>query len=371
MRILILSASTGGGHLSTSKAVAGYFINKGHDAKVVDAYEYINPVISESLSKGYLASTKYVPRVYGKFYRLAEKTDLTEKKIAMVRTVNSILSIPFSSCVKEYKPDVIICTHVMCVQVLEGMKEEDLAGIITVGIITDFTVHPYWEDTYLDYYITASELLGIQMQKKRIPASKIRAFGIPIDEKFSRKMSKSEAKKELGIQDKPTILIMSGSMGYGNVIKHIRDLDKLDMDFQMIIVCGNNKRLKRRVDELETVKTKYSYGFANNIDVMMDASECVITKPGGLSVSEGLAKGLPLMLINPIPGQEDRNLEFLLNNGLAQHITSTYPLDEAVYQLLSNEWRINNIENGIKYVGKPYATRDLCEFILSLNGENK
>ena len=100
--------------------------------------------------------------------------------------------------------------------------------------------------------------------------------------------------------------------------------------------------------------------------MMMDASECIITKPGGLSVSESLAKGIPMILMNPIPGQEDRNLEFLLNNGLAQYITDTYPVDEAVYQLLTNEWRVENQKKGIAAVGKPNATRDLCEFIIEV-----
>ena len=150
------------------------------------------------------------------------------------------------------------------------------------------------------------------------------------------------------------------------VKKRIKELDSLDIDFQMIVVCGNNKTLKNRVDSLATRKKILCYGYANNVDVLMDASDCVITKPGGLTVSEGLAKGMPLILINPIPGQEDRNVEFLLNNGMAQLVTSTYPVDEAIYQLFNNEWKIGNLSQGIKYIGKPYATRDLCEFILGL-----
>ena len=193
---------------------------------------------------------------------------------------------------------------------------------------------------------------------------KIKPFGIPIDEKFANKMPKSEARKLLGLEDKATVLVMSGSMGFGKVLKRIKELDSLDIDFQMIVVCGNNKTLKNRVDSLVTRKKILCYGYANNVDVLMDASDCVITKPGGLTVSEGLAKGMPLILINPIPGQEDRNVEFLLNNGMAQLVTSTYPVDEAIYQLFNNRWKINNLPQGIKCVGKPYATRDLCEFIL-------
>ena len=208
--------------------------------------------------------------------------------------------------------------------------------------------------------------LDFQAEKKQMPLEKIKPFGIPIDEKFAEKMSKTDARKSLGLEDKPTVLVMSGSMGFGKVLKRIKELDVLDVDFQMIVVCGNNKTLKNRVDALITNKKILCYGFADNVDVLMDASDCVITKPGGLTVSEGLAKGLPLILINPIPGQEDRNVEFLLNNGMAQLVTSTYPVDEAIYQLFNNEWKIKNLPDGIKYIGKPHATRDLCEFISEL-----
>ena len=368
MRALILSLSTGGGHNSVCKALAKYINEKGegYDALVVDAYEYIEPALSKVVSKGYLMSTKYVPNTYSKFYRYFETHDASGKKFTLRHGVNKIMSIPFSNCVKEYKPDVIICSHVLTVELLENMNQEILEGVKIVGIVTDFTVHPLWEDSYIDYYVTASELLNLQMAKKRLPLDRILPFGIPIDEKFSVKIPESEAKKQLGIPDKPTILIRSGSMGFGNVVEHIAALDTLNMDFQMLIVCGNNKRMKKRVENLFTEKKKFVYGFVDNVDVLMDASECIITKPGGLTVSEALAKKMPLILINPIPGQEDRNLEFLMNNGLAQYVTETYPIDEAVYQLLTNSWRKSHIREDIEKMSKPNATRDLCEFLFSL-----
>ena len=368
MKVLVLSVSTGGGHYSTSLAIADYIKKTGNDAKVVDVYEYVSPLISDSISKGYLLSTKYAKNVYGSIYKKMEKTDATEKKIYLSKVANRVLSIPFAKCVGEYKPDVIISTHVMACEMVDALRNSGRLddNVITIGIVTDFTVHPLWEDTYVDYYISACELLDNQFEKKKIDLDKVKPFGIPIDGKYANKIPKSEARKQLGIEDKDTVLVMSGSMGYGNVIKHIKALDKLDMYFQMLIVCGRNKSLYKRLSGLKTNKTKVVYGFANNIDVLMDASDCIITKPGGLTVSEALAKGLPLILMNPIPGQEDRNLEFLLNNGLAQFITDTYPVDDAVYQLFNNKWKQDYLSEGIKYIGKPNAVKDLCEFILSL-----
>ncbi len=367
MKVLVLSLSTGGGHNSVSKALVDYINSHGHEAKMVDAYEYINPMLSTLVSKGYLVSTKHAPNTYSKFYRYFETHESFDKKFTVRQGINKIMSIPFSTCVTDYNPDCIVCTHVLAVALLECMEEELLEGIKIFGVITDYTVHPVWEDTYIDYYVTASELLNLQMHKKRLPLERILPLGIPIKEKFSHKIPEKEAKKLLGIPDKPTVLIMSGSMGFGNLVDHITKLDTLDMEFQMLIVCGNNKRLKKRVENLHTEKSKFVYGFVDNVDVLMDASECIVTKPGGLTVSEAMAKNLPMILFNPIPGQEYRNLEFLVNNGLAQAVSDTYPIDEAVFQLLLNKWRRNNIREAISDMAKPNATKDLCEFIFTLD----
>ncbi len=366
MNVLVLTVSTGQGHHSTGQAIVEYINRSGNEAKMVDAYGYISPLISESIQRSYLLTTKYTKKACGKVYRQAEKADLTRHE-NFVSVANHVLGNLLKPCIEEFQPDVIVCTHVMATQLLEAyMKKYKHKNVITMGIITDFTIHPYWEGAKIDYFITASELLGNQIRKKKIPLEKVRAFGIPIKEKFAHKYSREEACAKLGIENKTTVLVMSGSMGYGNVIKHVRALDELDMDFQIIVACGNNKAMKKKIDKMKHQKTIYTYGFVDMVDLMMDAAECIVTKPGGLSVSEALAKGLPLILMNPIPGQEDRNLEFLLNNGLAQYITETYPVDEAVYQLLSNSWRLENQKNGIRAVGKPYATRDLCEFILEV-----
>jgi processive 1,2-diacylglycerol beta-glucosyltransferase len=365
MRVLFLSVTAGHGHHQAAKAVMNYLEEQNVACTMLDTFEYINPILSESIARGYLISTQFTPAVYGRLYRLAEKKEKNNAKFSISKLTNSILSRKLITYIREYDPDVIVCTHIFAAQIITQLRGKNLRAR-TIGIITDFTIHPFWEDTDLDYYITASELLHRQAIKKGIPAEKIKATGIPIHMKFSKKISQSEARRILGLEDKTTIFVMSGSMGYGNVVKGIRQLDKLDMDFQIISVCGNNKRLKKKIDKLKTKKKIYSYGFVDNVDVIMDASSCIVTKPGGLTVSESLAKGLPMILINPIPGQEDRNVEFLLNNGLAMKTSPTFPVDEAVFQLMVNEWKQQNLREMIKYIGKPNASKDLGDFIIQM-----
>ena len=159
---------------------------------------------------------------------------------------------------------------------------------------------------------------------------------------------------------------MSGSMGYGNIVNGIMALDRLDLNFQIATICGNNKKLKAQIDELKTRKEIFNYGYVNNVDVFMDAADCIVTKPGGLTTSEALAKGLPMLMNNPVPGQEDRNVEFLLNAGAAVKISKTFPIDDALQQLFLSEKRRQILTDSIQLLGKPNSTKDLVAFIVGL-----
>ena len=249
------------------------------------------------------------------------------------------------------------------------MVEKSLIDVKSVGIITDFTIHPHWCKLYsMDYFVTASQLLDYQAIKKGIPKEKILPFGIPIDEKFSNVIEKNFAKKELGLdENKSTILVMSGSMGYGKIDKLVKKIDTMTEEFQIIVVCGNSIKNKKNLEKYKFAHDIYIYGYVDNIDVMMSASELIITKPGGLTSCEVLCKKLPMIMINPIPGQEERNVDFLLNNGCAMYATKTFPIDEAFYQMYINKEKFDNMKKNIDLIRKPNATKDVCEFLVNLN----
>lgn len=364
MKGLIFSITAGQGHNQTAKVLSEFFGDKGIDCPYMDVFEYINPLLSESVSKLYLMSAKSIPKMYGRVYRLCEKRTAEELK-GLPKITNRFLARKLIRLLRGGGFDFIICTHVFAALLVSYLADHIPSNIKTIGIITDFTIHPFWEDTRLDYYVTPSEVLTNQGVKKGIPAEKFKPFGIPIDTKFASKLSRKEAFEKLGIPEKRTILVMSGSMGFGNMLEEIEALDKLDMDFQIITICGNNDKLKRSIDELETKKKIYNYGYVDNVDVFMDAADCIVTKPGGLTTSEALAKGLPMIMNNPVPGQEDRNVEFLLNAGAAIKVSKTFPIDDAIYQMFTGNRR-EVIGETIKGLGKPNATPDLVDFIINL-----
>ena len=371
MKVLILTISAGQGHHQTAKAISESLEEKGAQCSVLDAYKYISKFLSDSVEKGYLLSTKYTPHFYAKAYRLAEKKEnvIKDTHFNVVKFANTVMGKKRFEYIEDYNPDVVICTHNFAAITMTYFAPR-LPHVTTIGIITDFTVHPFWEEADLDYYVTASSLLNYQCEKKGIEFDKILPFGIPIRKKFASSLPKEDARKLLNIEDKPTIMVMMGSMGYGNISKMIKRIDALKLDFQILCVCGNNAKLKKNIDKIKSAHRIYNYGFVDNVDIMMDASDFIVTKPGGLSMSESLAKGIPAVLVNPIPGQEDRNLEFLLNNGLAMAVTPTFPIDEAVYQLFINRWRWNRNHEATELIRKPDAAEALADFVMGL-GKNK
>ena len=364
MKVLLLTVTAGQGHNQAAKSLCEYLSEAGIENSYLDVFEYINPVLKEALSHGYIMSTKRFSKLYGKFYRFAECGGNRERY--MNKIVNQIMSRKLIGFIEETAPDVIVCTHVFAALLVSAIKHKMSPDIKTIGIVTDFTIHPYWEDTVIDYYVTASELLGHQAKKRGIPSNKLLPIGIPIKPKFSSKVSKKEARGKLGLEDKKTVLVMSGSMGYGKVDKIIDELDSINLDFQIISICGFNEKLKKNIDRKKLEKNIINLGFSDNVDLYMDAADCIITKPGGLTTSEALAKGVPIIMVNPIPGQEDRNVEFLLNNGAALKVSKTFPVDDAVYQLLSNTERQKTLKETVSFLGKPNSTRDFVDFILNL-----
>lgn len=364
MKILILSVTAGQGHHRAAKAISDCFENAGAETYIMDVYEYLSPFIKDAIDKGYLISTSKIPRTYGKAYRLAEKKS---RKSLISYFLNSIFSGKFAKFLNEYGADAIICTHVWPANLISLMKKKNLIDTMALGIITDFTMHPYWEETeYIDYYVIPNELLIYQALKKGLPREKLLPFGIPINEKFSERIDKKQAKQELGINPEvPAILMMSGSMGYGNMAAVIKEISSMPEEFQILCVCGNNEKAYKKVERLKksTPKEIYNFGFVNNVDIMMDASDCIFTKPGGLTSSEALAKELPMILIKPIPGQEERNTEFFLNNGAAMRVTKTFTAAQCLYELLTFPKRIEMLKECAKPIAKKNAAKNLCDFI--------
>ncbi|MBE6689315.1 MAG: glycosyltransferase [Ruminococcaceae bacterium] len=373
MKVLILSITAGEGHNSTAKAIKAQFDSMPNtECRILDTYEYLNKLLAVTISEGYLLSTSMVPKPYSKFYRLAEKRTKTGEDMSAMRLSHNVMAKKLKKYTDVYKPDVVICTHIFAAAIVDVMKVKYKSEFTAVGIVTDFKFHPFWEEgIHLDYIVTANELMNIQAFKKGYKKSQILPFGIPIKPQFAQRENQQAVRRRYGLDPgKFTLLLMSGSMGYGNIEKTVKQLDEIKVDFQTIVVCGNNKQAKEALDEMEFTKSFTILGYVDYVDKLMDAADCIITKPGGLTSSEALAKGLPMIVVNPIPGQEDRNTEFLLNNGVAMYVTDTCPLDEVIYQFFYFRDKIANMKKNIALIGKPNSTKTICEFLYNNYNKN-
>ncbi|MBR4892848.1 MAG: glycosyltransferase [Clostridia bacterium] len=362
MNILILTITTGHGHNQVAASVNQYAKDKGHNVDVLDALLHINPFCQKALDKGFLLSSSLTPAAYNTVYNLLDKRKPKIKKYMPYSLTYQEFDKKIVNYIKETKPDAIICTHVVAAHFVSNLKKVGI-NIPTFGIVTDYTIHPYWNRTDIDYYIIPNEELISEAVNKGIDKEKILPFGIPINPKFNTSTDKKEARKILGLEDKPTILMMSGSMGYGNLFKQLENLCESSYDFQIVTICGNNKRIKKKIDEHSFSKKIYNIGFSKNVHLYMDACDIAVTKPGGITVSEALVKCLPIILINPIPGHEIKNMDFLVKGQVAYAVSKDISICDIVDKLFKFDDEINCMKEKINLIRKPDASKDIIEFI--------
>ena len=398
VKVLILTVTAGQGHNSTARAVADELTSRGHEARVVDTFKYLAPLIGETIDRSYLATINQLRRLYRAAYRRGEERRVTPGRVSPVRLSAMAFAPKMAKYIAGYDPDVVLCTHVLASMVLDVTKQyiaqeraaadkpRPLAAArhlppafraYTCAVVTDFAFHPYWEESvHLDAVVTPAEAMEEQGLRKGFKKEQLLPLGIPINPSFAVRNDRAEALRSFGLDPAyPAVLLMSGSMGYGNSKKVVKQIDSINIPFQIIVVNGNNKRQYKSLLTFNKTYsgkcTLYPYGFVNNVEVMMSAADCIITKPGGLTVSEAISKALPMILVNPIPGQEERNVDFLLNNGIASLVTKNFPLDEAVYHMFTNPVRMETVRRTISAIGHPDATERLVNFVSELCKEKK
>ncbi len=365
MRILIVSVTTGYGHNSTAAAIKAEFNSRGDEVVIVDLYEYCSSFMYNAMDKGYLFATRHLRHPYSQTYTMLETNERLRKIVSTI-TGNSILCNKFAQYFDGFSPDAVIATHVLAAQVLDELKNRELLKIPVLGINTDYCIQPLWEDLHkIDYIVTPSELLNFSATSRGISPNKLLPFGLPVKPEFKNRLSKSDARKQLNIPDRKTILVMGGSMGYGNIVGTVEEILSCGMDFQILCICGTNTKLKDTLDTL-TLPNVMAYGFVNNVELFMDAADCIVTKPGGLTLTELLVKRLPAILLNPIPGHEERNIDFITNNGGSIKVTETFSVSEAIYFLFSNPDRLALMERSLALIAKPDATEQICSFVEQL-----
>lgn len=372
MNILILSASTGGGHMRASKAIEGYMTqqNKNINVKIVDSLLYISPILNKTITGGYVYLATKTPRLYGKLYDLTNK----DHKLAnFVTRVNNIFANKLLPLIEDFKPDVIITTHPFPTEMVSRLKSKKEINIPLICIMTDYAPHKAWINEKVDAYIVANDDMVGKMVNEGVDLKCIYPYGIPVDEVFFEEKEKQLVLEDLGLDGNlPTILMMAGSFGVNNVFDVYKNIVDIDLEFQIILVTGRNQKLYNHFEDVignSPKKTKLIY-FTNEINKFMQASDIIITKPGGLTVTEALACNIPMAVFDAIPGQEEENAEFLLKHNMAVRIKDGDSCRKAIVELLNDENKLENMKEACKSFGKSDCTKNIFLLINELLEKN-
>ena len=361
MNILILSASTGGGHMRASKAIESYMIKQDKDinVKIVDSLLYISPILNKTITSGYVYLATKTPKLYGKLYDLSNK----DRKFSnFVTRINNIFANKLLPLIDDFKPDVIITTHPFPTEMVSRLKLKNEINIPLICIMTDYAPHKAWLSEKVDAYIVANDDMVAKMVAQGVSEEHIYPYGIPVDEVFFEEEEKQLVLEELNLdKNLPTILMMAGSFGVANVFDIYANIIHIDLDFQIILVTGKNKKLYNQFEEVvgnSPKNTKLIY-FTNEINKFMQASDIIITKPGGLTVTEALACNIPMAIFDAIPGQEEENAEFLIKHNMAVRISDGNSCREAIVRLLEDNGKLENMKEACKSFDKNDSSKNI------------
>jgi processive 1,2-diacylglycerol beta-glucosyltransferase len=368
-RILFLSASVGVGHSAAAAAVRGALAElvPNVETQTVDSYKYAAKIFSKVVADGYIGMVKTVPQLYRYIYERAERArDIP----AFRRWVSQYTASNLRTLVTERKPDLVVCTHAFPCGVMAEYKRKFDPDLPVVGVVTDFAVHPFWIYPNIDAYAVATPEIRQVLLARGVASEKIVVSGIPVDPRFGRpRLPRDELRAALGLpRDRNIVLMMGGGLGIGPLDRMIRALGRLDLPVAGAIIVGRNVGLERRILALAE-QTEYPlrvFGFVDNVYDFMHASEVLLTKAGGLTSSEALSAELPMILMKPLPGQEERNTRYLVSRRAALRARNERQVAQAVREVLTSAERRAQMAASIAALRRPDAARAVAERIVAL-----
>ena len=367
-RIILMYISDVSGHRSASEAIAKAINGLDPEAEVlnINAFHYTNPVSEKIINRIYMSVIQKTPQLWDYLYDNPKVAKRLEKIKDRIHKFNSP---KLKRLFDEFRPDAVACTQAFPCGMVADFKKEYASGIRLVAVLTDFIPHSYWIYDTVDYYISPSEEVRSLLIKKGVPAQKIRNLGIPFDQKFNREVRVYEVRKKLKFSSSaPTVLIMGGGHGLGPIKTIVRSLEKVKLPLQEIIVCGINKKLYRSLKKIiKKCRNKIAlFGFVDNINELMSIADIIITKPGGVTTAEALVKGLPMIIVKPIPGQEVKNADYLTKQGAAIRIDKPREISLAIEGLLTNQNKLKQMRQAAFEISKPNASLEIARLILNL-----
>lgn len=372
-RVLVLSASVGAGHMRAAQAVELALRESAPEATVknLDVLTLTPAPFRKVYGEAYLDLVNKAPHVLGYFYDMMDRPrrpkSMRDRLRLAVETLNLGKLCDLLECQQW---DVIVNTHFLPAEIISSLRRKRKVRTPQITVTTDFETHRLWVNSPTDHYCTATEEGAQYLAHYGVPREAISVTGIPIHPTFARPADRSACLRAQGLKgDRPVVLQLAGGFGVGPIEQIYRGVLSLDTPLEVVVVAGKNKKVK---DQLERVEVPARHrakvlGFTDQIDQLMAVADVVLSKPGGLTTSEVLARGSAMAIINPIPGQESRNSDFLLENGAAIKINNIATLPYKLGKLIADQAELARLKGNAGRIGRPRAAFDVAG--LALNWE--
>ena len=370
MNVLIFSVSIGNGHDQVAHTMRNEFIRQNNSSrvKIINTISYISPILDKVILDGYMNILKFYPKAWGKLY---EKTNRLDPIIDVNDIANRLMTSKLRKTTVNFDPDIIICTHSFPSAINSSLKQKKRIDCPLITIVTDFNIHSSYINDKTDYYVIPHEDLTYVMENFGVSEEKVLPLGIPIKREFAEVHTREELLGKLGFENKKSILVMGGGLGLGEINNIVKAIDNYMNDIQIIAIAGRNNRLESKLKSLSTKNKLVVYGFVNNIHELMELSDCIITKPGGVSAAEILSREKPLVIFSPLPGQEYENAEFLLNSGASVATSDVRKIPVLIDQIFSSEIRMKCFREMAGILKKPHSTYNIVHFLEDKYGSDK
>jgi processive 1,2-diacylglycerol beta-glucosyltransferase len=355
------------GHRQGAVAISKSLKSLDPDCEIlsINGFGYTYPLMEKIINTAYMGVIKRAPKIWEYLYDNPKVIKFSEK---WKKSIHKSSHKKLKPLIDEFKPDVIVCTQAFPCGMVADYKKANQLPMTVIGVLTDYAPHLYWLHEGVDYYVVPSQEASDRYVKEGIAQEQIKVFGIPIRMKFAQSTGIDVVAQKLGLDlNVPTILIMGGGQGLGPMKEAVKSLVRLDRPLQLIVICGTNVKLVHWIKKIQrkTKKKIIFYDYSSNVDELMEVSTLIVSKPGGMTTSECLAKGLPMVIVDPIPGQEERNSQFLVNQGIAIRVDDKRHIAREIDALLNNPKQLAAMKQAALKNGKPKAAEDIARLILN------
>ncbi len=357
---MILYAQAGGGHKKAAEAIAASAVYDDETTvQLVDALAEINQLIDRVICDGYRLMAKHIPQAFGFLYQKANQDSLLADLMPYLNNKFCHLLLP---AIEDFKPDVIISTYHFATEMVSSLKAQGQYHGALINVITDYGLHKAWLAEHIDAYITACEEMTAPLVAAGVPTERIYPFGLPIRSSFGEIVDPKQARTILGLlPQQPLILLMAGSFGVNKVLAIYRQLTALNGDFQLAVITGRNQKLyeKFQTEIKRTSKPTKLVLFTERVPLYMQAANLLVTKPGGMTITEALASDLPMVVFDAIPGQEEDNAQFLVKRGAAIACNKELSVSDAVAMILAAPQRLNEMQQAAQSFDKKHSAANI------------